>query len=287
MALNAAITEIADLMARDLRTGTGTRETVGAKGEAWSWVGGLPVTLASFVGTTKSEGLSFPVTTVSPHATTPAKVVAEGALKPTATQLATQTISLKKFAGLSEVTLEQTLSTNGLLPAVAQTLGAGCLLAYEADAMATLDAQSGGTATGATWLAGILSAQAQIIGAGGSPGVVVVSHQDYAALIGELGGSAGFVTDPRSAVGQAFGSLIHVSPKLATGKAFVLDGGAVLAVQHEQSPLGTTDPYSKSDVNVVRLVFDLVAATVVASPALVIEVSKSATQAASTSSKSK
>ena len=281
MALNEQFKSVVDVLARDMSEGRASRQSLGGGTVAFGWTGGMPVTLANFVSTAVSEGLTVPATTVSLSPTPPA-VVTAGSAKPNATVITAGTIQLKKFAGYGQVTLEQVVDGVGMTAAVASVLGAGSLLAFEQDAMTVLDAATTGTATGATWLAGILAGQAQVVGAGGSPGVLVVSAADYAAIIGELGGSAGFVTDPSSPVGSFFGAAVHVSPKLAAGKAYVLDPLAVVAVQHAESPIVITDPYSGSTTNVTKVVADLFACTYVTNPVLVVEVTKSgATTAAS------
>lgn len=231
------------------------------------------MTVASFVETTTSAGMSFGVTRVAPSGT-PATVVAAGLPKPAAVAVSSESIALEKHAGHAKVSIEQVLDTSGLLPAIQSVIGAGCLLSFEARAMGVLAADAGGTASGATWLAALTAGQATVIGAGGSPGLIVLSSADYSAVIGELSASAGFATDARSAVGQFLGSLLHVSPKLATGSAYVLDPGAVIAVQGQDSPLVTVDPFSESINNNVILVSDLFAVLVVANPGLVVEVTK-------------
>jgi hypothetical protein len=276
MALSTEFKNIVDVLARDMSEGRASRQSLGGGTVAFGWTGGMPVTLANFVSTAVSDGLTVPATTVSLSPTTPPAVVAAGQAKPKATVITAGTIQLKKFAGYGEVTLEQVVDGVGMTAAVASVLGAGSLLAFESDAMAVLDAATTGTASGATWLAGILAGQAQVVGAGGSPGVLVVSAADYAAVIGELGGSAGFVTDPSSPVGSFFGAAVHVSPKLAAGKAYVVDPLAVVCVQHAESPVVITDPYSGSTTNVTKVVADLFACTYVTNPVLVVEVTKGA-----------
>lgn len=275
MALSAQFKSVVDVLARDMSEGRASRQSLGGGTVAFGWAGGMPVTLASFVATTQSDGLTVPAVHVTLSPTTPPAKVAAGAAKPKGVAITAGTIQLNKYAGYGEVTLEQIVDGVGMQAAVASVLGAGSLLAFEADAMAVLDAATTGTASGATWLAGILAGQAQVVGAGGSPGVLVVSAADYAAVITELGGSAGFVTDPSSPVGSFFGAAVHVSPKLATGKAYVVDPLAVVCVEHKDSPVLISDPYSSSTSNITKVVTDLFAATYVTNPALVVEVTKS------------
>lgn len=289
MALNSQITQLAELVAADLNGGQGTsRQSLGGGSEAFGWVGGLPKTIADFVATTTAEGMSIPVTTVSPSGT-PAAVVGEGAPKPSAVTIATATITLVKHAGLGEATLEQMLNARGLLNAVATVLGAGALLSFEADSIAVLDAGAGATVTGADWVSAVTTAQAAVLGNGGLPNVLVVSHADYGALVGDISGSAGYAIDPTSgsAVGSLFGSLIHVSPKAAAGKAWVLDGESVLAVQHINSPVVVVDAVSQASTNKTRLVADLVAKTAILNPAHVVEITAPVTTTTASSSRAK
>lgn len=272
MALTNEFKTIIDVLARDMSEGRASRQSLGGGTLAFGWTSGMPVTLASFVSTALADGLTVPATHVTLSPTTPPAKVAAGAPKPNAVQITAGSIQIGKFAGYGEITLEQVVDGVGMSAAVASVLGAGSLLAFEADAMAVLGDGAGGSAAGATWLAGILSGQAAVVGSGGSPGVLVVAAADYAAIIGELGGSAGFVTDPSSPVGSFFGAAVHVSPKLAAGRAFVLDPLAVVCVQHKDSPVIISDPYSGSTTNVTKIVADLFAATYVANPALVVEI---------------
>lgn len=284
MGLNTRFTEISTLIARDLQSGTGTsRQSLGGGGSAFGWAGGLPRTLADFVTTRQSSGMTVNLTTVVPNAATPAQVVAPGAPKPNAITIASAPEPLVKHAGYGEAQLEQYLDAEGLAAAIASVLQAGCLLSFEAAAMGVLDADAGATASGATWLAAIHGGQATVIGNGGSPGVLVVSSADYGAILGEITSGAGFAISPTgSAVGSYMGSAVHVSPKLPTGKAYVLDPSAVLAVEHENSPLVIVDSVSQAKTNITTIVADLLATTVVVNPVLVAEVTKTAVQAAAT-----
>lgn len=273
MALSNDVKNITEVLARDLSSGSPTRQSVGSKTAAFAWTTGLPLTLADFVSTAKAASLSVPITRVGPSGT-PVAIVAEKAVKPTAVTITPATVTLVKHSGVGQFSLEQLLNSDGLAPAVAAVLGAGALLSFEGSAMATLSSDSGNTATGATWVAALLTAQAKVLSGGGRPGLVVLSAADYPAVVTELGGSAGFVTSPDSPVGAFFGSAIHVSPKAVTGTAYVLDAGAVLALEHESSPILVSDPFSLSGTNEIRLVGDLLAGVAVTSPALVVKTTK-------------
>lgn len=271
MPLSDDVKSIADVIAKDLAAGQGTRQTVGSPTAAYGWIGGLPITLASFVATAKAAALSIPITRVTPSGT-PVTEVAAGQPKPAAITITPATVNLVKHSGQATVNLEQTVDGGGMLAAIRSVLGAGSLLSFETNAMAVLAADKGQTATGADWSAAIVAGQAAVIGAGGNPGVAVVSYADYAELITAISGSAGFAQDPASPIGSYLGSVLHISSELATGFAYVLDPQSVMAVEHVQSPLLISDPFSGAGSNTIRLVSDLLAATVVMNPAHVCQV---------------
>ena len=183
MALNQAVRDMAEKIANDLAEGRPSRTTLGGKGVAFGWTSGLPVTLLSFIDVMQAAGLSVPIARVS-ASQTPAAKVAAGTAKPLATTITTSDVALPKYAGYSEVQLEQLISYTNIGPAVTNVLGAQILMALESDAMAALAAGKGGTASGATWLAAIAAGQGEILGAGGVPSVIVLSSEDYATAIG-------------------------------------------------------------------------------------------------------
>jgi len=272
MALNTQITDCAAYITEQLNEGRAARRNVGGEGVAFGWCGGLPVTLLSFIETMQTTGLNVPVATVSKQAD--ATKVAEGAAKPLVTQIATKDVALPKYAGYAEVTLEQIVGYANMLPAVVNVLGAQIMLALEADAVAALAASKGSTATGATWVEAVTAGQAKVLGAGGVPGLVVISADDYAAAVGEITAAAGFATDPRSPVGAFMGSALHVSPALAAGKAYVLDPSAMQAIELNTGPLILADPFSESINNKTRIVGDLFAVVTACNANHIVEVSK-------------
>lgn len=277
MPLSAEVKDLASVIARELSSGRATRQSVqGSKSVAFGWTGGLPVTLASFVTTVKSESLQIPLTKVAASGT-PVAVVGPGAPKPLAVTIGTDVVNLKKFSGYGKATLEQILGSEGLIPAITSVLGSQALLEFEEDAMAVLDAETGtASASGADWASAIVAGQAAVLGNGGVPGVAVVSALDYPGLITAVSGSAGFATDSASPIGSFLGSLLHISPKLAAGKAYVLDASSVVAVEHVDSPSVLVDPFGLSDTNETRVIGDLIAATEVVNAAHVAEVTLTA-----------
>lgn len=273
MGLSTTFTDMTKAIASDLASGGSSRQSLGGGGTAFGWTssGKMPRTLADFVTVAKSAAMTFPVTLVAPSSTTPATVVPPGGPKPAAVTITSSNEPLVKHAGLGEANLEDFLSADGLAPAIASVLAAGCLMSFEGSAMGVLDADAGDTATGTTWVEAITNGQATVIGAGGSPGLLVVSSADYGALLQEIAGGAGFAQAAESAIGAFFGSLIHASPKLAAGKAFILDPGAVICVEHETSPIVVVDTVSQASTNKARIVADVLATTVVTNAGLVVE----------------
>jgi HK97 family phage major capsid protein len=276
--LPASITNLAEKIVADLSDGRAARQNLGdGKAAAFGWTEGLPPTLAQYVASAETPGLRFDYVTVTATAT-PAGKVAEGAPKPAGVVFTPGTETLDKFAGYAEWSLEQDLNTSALAGAVYQVLAGQCLMAYEADLMALVSGAATLAGTGTTWAAALLDAQAQVLGAGGRPGVFVVSSQDYAELMTENAGAGGFAmfADPESGpLGQRlFGSAVHVSPGLPAGPGYLLDPTAVVAVEHQVSPVVTVDPYSLATTNKIRLVVDLVAGGAATAPGLIATVTK-------------
>jgi len=252
--------EVGEVIRQDINAGRGSRVSLGAK-DAVFGVGALPPTLADYAEKASCAGMSFDATVVGPSGTKVGKV-AEGAAKPSAITLSAQPVALAKYAGMATLTLERQISAQGIASAIYQALAGQALMAYEVDAVAAL-AGASTPATATTYLAGIAAAQATLLSSGSKPGVVSVPASLYGDVVGEVIAGPGFGTDPRSPIGTIFGSLVHVSSAAST-EVTVFDPAAALAVQHEDSPLVISDPYTlAAESNTIRLVLDLVAAFVV------------------------
>ena len=280
MALNTQLTDAAQLLSTGINEGMGAARTnLGGSGTAFGWAGGLVPTVADYATTATASGMSFKATLVT-ESGTPATVVAAGAGKPAAAALSSSSIDLKKFAGLGSFTLEDRLEAVGLGSAIASVLGASTLKAFESYSTAVLDAGAGSTVTGGDWVAAVANAQAEVLSNGGKPSVLVLSAADYGDFVADVLATNAFAQSPDSPVGAVLGTPVHVSPGLGTGKAFVFDSSAVLCVQHEASPLVVVDAVSQADMNVARLVIDLVAATWIADANLVVEITAPTLKAA-------
>lgn len=271
MALNSAVTNIAALAAESINKGASSsgRQSLGGGGTAFGWASGLPPTVADYATKATSSGMTFPVTRVSTSGT-PVAVVGAGAAKPNAATVASTTESLVKMAGYGRANLEDYLDADNLGQAIASVLGAGSLMAFEANAVAALDAATATPVTGATWVGAVAAAQAAILGQGGTPSAVVISAADYAAFVDDVLGTSAFSVSADSPVGALLGTPVHVSPKAAAGKAWAFDSAAVLCVQHERSPLVGVDVSGIN--NVITIVSDLVAGTYVTNSALLVEI---------------
>lgn len=262
MALN--LTEVSDLIREDLAAGRGTRTTISNSGAVFGVQEGMPPTIADFATQVECDGMTFPVATIAPSATKVAKV-AEGGVKPTAITLTHSTVTLEKWSGLAELTLENQLSSAGIHTAIYTALAGQAYLSYEGYAYAAVAAAAADT-TATTFLGGIAAAQATLLSKGSRPGVVIVPFGVYDELVGEVVAGPGFGNDPRSAIGTVFGSLVHVSSATGT-EVVVADPEALLAVRHVSSPLVVSDPWSKADTNETRLILDVVGQFVVSNTA--------------------
>lgn len=267
--ISTDLSDFADLLATKARGGAAPRETFGDSNVAFGWAEGLPPIVARFTDSATVDGLTFTATRVLPTAT-PATVVPERGVKPTAIQLETEVVSLKKYAGLAQFSLEAALSTTALVPALSASLVQQALVAYDADCVAALGADNGSTATGATPTEAILNGIAEVASDGQNPSVLILAPSDYAATVQDPGSA--FSMDPASGITSLFGLAIAVCVGATAGTSYVIDSRAAVAVQNVQSPLVLLDPYSLADTNQARLVVDLAAGFVVTQPAGVCEV---------------
>lgn len=270
MALSQQFTDAARLLSEGISSRGSARENLGGGSEAFGWAGGLVPTVADYATTSTASGMSVPVTLVADSATK-AGIVAAGAPKPDAAAISSTTIQLVKHAGLGQATLEASLDANGLANAMASVINRQCLMSFEADSIAVLDAVPGTPVTGTTWVEAVANAQAKLLGLGARPSVLVIPSALYGAFITDVLATSAFSTSPESAVGDVLGSAVHVSSASST-KAFMFDSSAVLAVEHEQSPLALWDSLSQADTNTARLVIDVVAKLFVASASGVVEI---------------
>lgn len=283
VAPSTAVNDLAQLLTQQLGAGQQPRATLGAKTVAFSWTSGLAPVVAGHVNGVLCQALSFDALIVGPSAT-PAKLVAEGAAKPSAVTLTPKTVPLAKYAGMASFSTEATLSSDMLAAAITATLVGQALLAFDADVVTTIDAGAGLTATGATWNEAILAGVAAVVASGGNPDLIVLSGADYAAAVGGMG--IGWQFDPTEGVPILLGLEVVVSAAATAGTFYVLDRRAVTVAEHVSSPLVVVDPYSGLSTNQIRLVAELLAGSVVSAPGSVAKVTKTAVAAARTAKSS-
>lgn len=267
-----SVNDLAAALEQSLRAGQGTRQQLGDTGKAAGWTTGLPPTLVDYVAATAVSGLSFDVVIVKASGT-PAGIVGEGQPKPKAVSFSPANVPLAKHAGYGEFSLEQMLTADALASVVYSVIAGQVLTSFEATAIDAIEGTTGTVAAaGATLVAAILDGQSKVLGNGGRPGVLVISPADYAALMGgTVGGYGGSQNPDNGPVGALFGMAVHVSAGATTGAPLVLDPAAVTVGVNEHTPMVTLDPFSQSTNNLVRIVVDLLAATVVTSPGAVAE----------------
>jgi len=258
-----AVTDLAASLVADLQAGRIARQSYGARDAAFAWAAGLPMILARQVSSAVVEGLTFSAVRIKPSAT-PATKVAEGGTKPDAVVIEAEQIALSKYAGLATFSTERAVSTEALAPALAAVLVSSCLMAYDADCAAALDADNGLTATGADWQTAIMNGTAAVAGAGGAPGVLVLGAADYAAAVASPG--VGYAMSPVDGVPAMWGLRIVLMSGVAAGTGYVLDPAAVLAVENDTSPAAILDPYSGLSTNAVRLAVECFLGFVVVNP---------------------
>jgi len=268
------VTQLGPKLMEELTSGRPFRSTFGAQDVAFAWTRGAPRTFANFVSTAQAESLKFGVV-INGAGGADATAVAEKAAKPDVCSLTSSDVTLKKYAGKCSFTLENELTTAGLVQAVSYTIIAKSLVAFEKDLAAGIVAGKGATVDGkGSWATGILKAIGAIVGAGGNPAVLAMAPEDFAEA---LTGPSNLQFAGTDAIPSYLGLRLHISPGLTAGTAVVLDPGAVMAVEHVDSPVVIVDPYSSADTNEIRVVADVVAGFVVANPSAVVTVTKGTT----------
>ena len=268
------VTALGPKLLQELNEGRPVRSTFGRQDTAFAWTVGAPRGFANFVSTAQSESTKFGVV-VNGAGGNPAAKVAEKGTKPDVCSLTSTDVTLSKYAGLCSFTLENELTTAGLVQAVSFTIISKALVAYEKDLAAAIVAGKGSTVSGASWNEGILKAIGEIVANGGNPGVLAMAPADFAAA---LTTPSNLIFDGNSAIPSYLGLRLHISPGLTAGTAVVLDPAAVMAVEHVDSPIVIVDPYSSADTNEIRVVGDVVAGFVIVNPSAVVTVTKTSTR---------
>ena len=265
------VTALGPKLLQELNEGRPVRSTFGRQDTAFAWTAGAPRTFANFVSTAQAESMKFGVVINGAGGNDAAKVAEKGA-KPDVCSLTSTDVTLAKYAGLCSFTLENELTTAGLVQAVSYTIIAKALVAFEKDLAAGIIAGKGSTVDGAgSWATGVLKAIGAVVAHGGNPSVLAMAPEDFAEAITTPSNLMFSGTD---VVPSFLGLRLHISAGLTAGTAVVLDPAAVMAVEHVDSPIVIVDPYSSADTNEIRVVGDLVAGFVVVNPAAVVTVTK-------------
>jgi hypothetical protein len=266
------VVDIAPKLMTELSAGRPTRVSLGQPDTAFAWAAGAPRTFANFVSTVQAESMRFGVV-IAGNGTTPAAKVAPKGQKPTVCDLQSKSIALSKWSGLCSFTLEDELSSAGLVQAVTYSIVAKALVAFEADLAAYIVAHKGSTVEGADWNEGILKAVGAIVAAGGNPSVLAMAAEDFAAA---LTAPSNLVFNGLDAIPAYLGLQLHISSGLTAGTAVVLDRSAVMVAEHTDSPSVVIDPFSAAGTNEIRIAASLVAGYEVVVPSGVVTVTKSA-----------
>lgn len=268
--------DLANKLADELAAGRPARASYGSRDASFTWATGLPDTLATHVRSASVEGLSFNSVRVKPSGT-PAALTAKGAAKPNpATTITAVPVALSKYAGIGVITTEDTLTTDGLVSAIAAVMANSIVLAYDASCITALTVAGQPTATAATWSAAVLGGIAAVAAAGGRPDTLVLSAADYALAVGSPG--VGYAMSPADAIPTLFGLAIVISPTLVAKTAFVIDSNACLAVENSSSPIGIVDPYgSNLGTNSISVAVEAFLGFVVSSPGGVCKVTYTGT----------
>jgi hypothetical protein len=264
-------TSIAQALESDLRAGIPQRRSIDARSLVASPA--MPASVASFLELQLIDGTSTSITTVT-KSVTPVVEVGEGGTKPTAATIATESVTLSKFAGRASFSLEASRSSAGLEAAVYYALAAQALSAFES---AAVQAIWSGAGTGTSYEAGkiteaIFTEMGHVMAAGGRPSLLIVNPVDLATL-----GSTFLTSDPGTgiAAGRFAGAAVHVTSAIPAGDAVILDPAGVACLWQTDSPMILVDPYSASATNQISVVVDLLAAAVVSNPDLLGAVSPS------------
>jgi hypothetical protein len=261
-----AINDLAAELARQLSsTGNAARATMGDRAVAFGWMQGARVSASNLFASALVEGLTWKATRISLTGTPPVRV-ARGGVKPVAAQVASTTRTLVKFAGTAEAELEDIIDTQALVPTLGAVIVDGCMAAFDADIAAALEAAGGPAVAGLSWADAIL----QGIAAVPSASILVASAADYPAIVSP---GAGYTLDPTTQVPVLFGLRVVIAPVTA-GSAYVCDAGALMCAESTLTPLAVVDPFSRADVNVTRVVVDVLGDAYVTAPAGIAKATK-------------
>jgi hypothetical protein len=205
---------------------------------------------------------------IAANSATPITSVAELGTKPSVVNFTSSEVSLLKFAGVAEMSIESAMFVANIEVAIANIMTSGILRAIEAHTVQAILADAGVSIAGAADMtAGVLEAIATIRSNGGTPTVVGLAAADWITIMTATGGS-GFVnfSSPEAGPGTWLGLAPCVVPTMVEGTAVVLDGSAVSVLETAGGPLCVTDMWTKLSTNEVRVGVETWATSVVNAP---------------------
>jgi hypothetical protein len=249
--------DLAELLSQQMATGTGSaRVAFGGKSSAFAWCSDKVNGLISYVDTGVSQSMTFKATKINRSADVEPWTTGE---KTDTAVITVEDVALAVYPGAVEIKSRDILDTANLGSAVSTALYGQALRAMDyaliTDLLGTVP-----TVDAAATLATIAEAQAGLMANGFSPTLCAVSPTLYASLAG--GSLLVGANDPQNEAQSVLGSRLVVSSALTGAQAIVLDPSAVVAVEHESSPLVLMQTQAR--LNVVDLVVEVVGGWVIA-----------------------
>ena len=257
--MNSTVHSIADELSSAIRSGMGNaRVEFGSKQTAWAWTTGPLNSAISYFSSGVSDSSSFQAMRVNYDSDSQAYTTGD---KTDTASIASETVQLKIYPGVINVTTANLLDSTGLGAAVHQALYNQALHALDKAVVGELLANAMTVAKAAD-LTSIAEAQAELMSIGHSPDLCIVSPTLYATLAGSsliVGGN-----DPQAPQQSVLGSRLVVSSTLVGAQAIVADRSAVMTVEHSSSPVALLQTNARA--NSVDVVIELVGGYFVTQP---------------------
>ena len=249
--------DLAAKLAEQMNTGAGSaRVMFGNKQSAFAWCSDRVNGLIAYVDTAVATSSTFKATKIEYAADV---VPWQGAAKTDTATITIEDISLTTFPGAVEIKSREILDSNNLGAAVSTALYGQALRALDKMLVSDLMDPVPSISAAAT-LETIAQAQAALMSDGFSPSLCAVSPALYATLAG--GSLLVGANDPQGQAQSVLGSRLVVSSALAGAEAIVLDPTAVIAVEHDSSPVVLMQTQARS--NTVDLVVEVIGGYVIA-----------------------
>lgn len=262
------VTDIAAQFQSALATGQGSaRVSMGNKAQAFAWCGPTLNAAISAVSGAVAQSRNFPAIRVDN--TTPVTAWTGPADKPVTATLEAVNVALATYPGVCSVKTSEMLDSSGLSAALSTALYGQALKALDAALVGSLKTEGVNLDKAAT-VATIAEAQAEVMANAGNADLVIVGPALFSSIVGTSQGILGSAADPREATLTLFGMRLVVSTALAAAEAIVCDSQAVLAIEHESSPVALIDVHAVK--NVTDIVIEVVGGHLVTRPDAVISV---------------